>query len=194
RTPLTTIRGNAELLAHGPGVADNVRVAALADIATESERMRRLGEHLLTLAQADAGQQLELAPVSLRPLIESVCRQARASLKDRSFHNVGLTDATILGDEDAILQLLWVLVDNAVKFTRAGGSAELGLRQHDSTALLTVADDGTGIPPAELERIFERFYQANPARAKSGAGPGLSLAPCIVDQRHGPATAANNHG
>ena len=194
RTPLTTIRGNAELLAHGPGVADDVRVAAVRDIATESERMSRLVEHLLTLAQADAGQQLELAPVSLRPLIESVCQQARASLKDRSFHNVGLTDATILGDEDAIVQLLWVLVDNAVKFTGAGGSVELGLRKHHSTALLTVADDGTGIPPGDLERIFERFYQANPARSNNGAGLGLSIARWIVEQHHGSLTARNNDG
>ncbi|TMD82873.1 MAG: HAMP domain-containing histidine kinase [Chloroflexi bacterium] len=194
RTPLTTIRGNAELLAHGPDIADDVRAAAARDIATESERMSRLVEHLLTLAQADAGQRLELVPVSLRPLIESVCRQARASLKDRSFHNVGLTDATILGDQDAILQLLWVLVDNAVKFTRAGGSVELGLRQHDSTALLTVADDGTGIPPGDLERIFERFYQANPARSNNGAGLGLSIARWIVEQHHGSLTARNNDG
>ena len=194
RTPLTTIRGNAELLAHGPDIADDVRAAAARDIATESERMSRLVEHLLTLAQADAGQRLELVPVSLRPLIESVCRQARASLKDRSFHNVGLTDATILGDQDAILQLLWVLVDNAVKFTRTGGSVELGLRQHDSTALLTVADDGTGIPPSDLERIFERFYQANPARSNSGAGLGLSIGRWIVDQHHGSLTARNNDG
>src|SRR5437899_6665506 len=154
--------------------------------------MSRLVEHLLRLAQADAGQQLELAPVSLRPLIESVCRQARASLKDRSFHNVGLTDATILGDEDAILQLLWVLVDNTVKFTRAGGSVELGLRQHDSTALLTVADDGTGIPPGDLERIFERFYQASEARTKKGAALGLSIARWIVEEHPGTVSARNN--
>jgi two-component system, OmpR family, sensor kinase len=194
RTPLTTIRGNAELLAHGPTVPEEVRAAAARDIASESERMSRLVEHLLTLAQADAGQHLDLAPISLRPLIEAVCRQGQTTHADRAFRNVGLTDATIEGDQDAILQLLWILVDNAVKFTGPGGAVELGLRQHDSTVRLTVADDGAGISPADLERIFERFYQADPARSNNGAGLGLSIARWIVEEHHGTLTARNNDG
>jgi signal transduction histidine kinase len=194
RTPLTTIRGNADLLAHGPTVTEDVRAAAAADIASESERMSRLVEHLLTLAQADAGQHLELAPIALRPLIDSVCRQAQALHEDRRFHNVGLTDATIAGDADAIVQLLWILVDNAVKFTKIGGYVELGLRQLDSKALITLADDGTGIAPDDLERIFERFYQANPARSNTGAGLGLSIARWIVDEHHGAIGVRNNTG
>jgi signal transduction histidine kinase len=136
RTPLTTIRGNADLLVQGPAVTEDVRADAARDIASESERMSRLVEHLLTLAQADAGQHLELAPIALRPLIDSVCRQAQALHEDRGFHNVGLTDASIAGDTDAIIQLLWILVDNAVKFTKPGGYVELGLRQLDSKAHL----------------------------------------------------------
>ena len=194
RTPLTTIRGNAELLAHGPTVPEDVRAAAAHDIASESERMSRLVEHLLTLAQADAGQNLALAPIALRPIIESVGRQAQAAHDDRRIRTVGLTDATVNGDADAITQLLWILVDNAVKFTRPNGSIELGLQQHNSSALLTVSDDGAGIPPAELERIFERFYQADPARSNQGAGLGLSIARWIVDQHHGTIAARNNDG
>jgi signal transduction histidine kinase len=194
RTPLTTIRGNAELLAHGPTVPEDVRAAAAQDIASESERMSRLVEHLLTLAQADAGQNLALAPIALRPIIESVGRQAQASHPDRQVRTVGLTDATVNGDTDAIAQLLWILVDNAVKFTSPGGSIELGLQQHDSTALLTVADDGAGIPPDDLQRIFERFYQADPARSNKGAGLGLSIARWIVEQHHGTIAARNNNG
>ena len=194
RTPLTTIRGNADLLTQGAALSDDVRTAAAQDIAAESERMTRMVEHLLTLAQADAGQHLELAPLSLRPLIESVCRQAQAAHRDRSFRSVGLTNATVKGDEDALVQLLWVLVDNAVKFTKPGGLIELGLQQHDSMALLTVADDGMGIPPADLERIFERFYQADGARSNKGAGLGLSIARWIADEHHGTITARNNDG
>jgi len=194
RTPLTTIRGNAGLLAYGPDVTDDVRAAAARDIASESERMSRLVEHLLTLAQADAGQHLILGPVALRPLIESVCRQAQTMHPDRIFRSVGLTDATVQADEDAMTQLLWILVDNAVKFTVPGGSVELGLRQQDSTALLTVADDGTGIPPGDLDRIFERFYQASESRTNKGAGLGLSIARWIVEEHHGTVTARNNDG
>ena len=194
RTPLTTIRGNAGLLAQGPALPDEVRAAAAADIATESERMSRLVEHLLMLAQADAGQHLELAPLSLRPLIDSVCRQTQAIHGDRHFHNVGLTDATIAGDADAVIQLLWILVDNAVKFTTAGGSVEVGLRQHNSTVLLTVADDGLGVSADDIERIFERFYQADPARSNKGAGLGLSIAHWIVEEHHGTISVRNNRG
>jgi len=194
RTPLTTIRGNAGLLAYGPGVTDEVRAAAARDIASEGERMSRLVEHLLTLAQADAGQHLALVPVALRPQIESVCRQAQSMHPDRTFRSVGLTDASVQADQDAITQLLWILVDNAVKFTAPGGCVELGLRQQDSVALLTVADDGTGIPPGDLDRIFERFYQASEARTNKGAGLGLSIARWIVEEHHGTVTARNNDG
>jgi two-component system, OmpR family, sensor kinase len=194
RTPLTTIRGNAELLAHGPSVPEDVRAAAAQDIASESERMSRLVEHLLTLAQADAGQNLALAPIALRPIIESVGRQAQAAHPNRNVRTAGLTDATVKGDVDAVTQLLWILVDNAVKFTRPGGSIELGLHQHGSMALVTVADDGAGIPPADLERIFERFYQVDPARSNRGAGLGLSIARWIVDQHRGTIAARNNDG
>jgi signal transduction histidine kinase len=194
RTPLTTIRGNAGLLAQGPPLTDEVRVAAARDIASESERMSRMVEHLLTLAQADAGQHLELARVALRPLIESVCRQAQAAHPDRRIRSAGLTDASVNGDQDALTQLLWILVDNAVKFTKPDGCIEVGLQRHESTALLTVADDGAGIPPADLERIFERFYQANGARSNRGAGLGLSIARWIVLEHSGTITAQNNEG
>jgi signal transduction histidine kinase len=156
--------------------------------------MSRLVEHLLTLAQADAGQHLDLAPLSLRPLLDSVCRQAQAIHQDRRFHNVGLTDATIEGDEDALVQLLWILVDNGVKFTKPGGSVEVGLRQHNSTVLLTVADDGLGVCVDDLERIFQRFYQADPARSNKGAGLGLSIARWIVEEHHGTISVRNNTG
>jgi signal transduction histidine kinase len=175
-------------------VTEDVRAAATHDIASESERMSRLVEHLLTLAQADAGQHLDLAPLSLRPLLDSVCRQAQAIHEDRRFHNVGLTDATIEGDEDALVQLLWILVDNGVKFTKPGGSVEVGLRQHNSTVLLTVADDGLGVCVDDLERIFQRFYQADPARSNTGAGLGLSIARWIVEEHHGTISVRNNTG
>ncbi len=194
RTPLTTIRGNAGLLAFGPDVTDDVRAAAARDIASESERMSRLVEQLLTLAQADAGQDLQLTPLALRPILESVSRQAQVAHPDRQFHDASFADARVLGDEDALTQLLWILVDNAVKFTRAGGQIEIGLAQQDGTARLTVADDGIGIPPADLERIFDRFYRVDPARSGAGAGIGLSIARWIVTQHRGTITARNNDG
>jgi signal transduction histidine kinase len=194
RTPLTTIRGNAGLLAFGPDVSDDVRGAAARDIASESERMSRLVEQLLTLAQADAGQNMELRPVSLRPIVDAVSRQAQLAHPDREFDSSVVADARVLGDEDALTQLIWILVDNCVKFTRAGGRIEIGLAQQDEMARLTVADDGIGIPPADLERIFDRFYRVDPSRSGTGAGIGLSIARWIVTQHRGTLTARNNDG
>ena len=71
---------------------------------------------------------------------------------------------------------------------------EVGLRQHDSTALLTVADDGIGVEAGDCERIFQRFYQADPARSNNGAGLGLSIARWIVDEHHGTISVRNNTG
>jgi signal transduction histidine kinase len=194
RTPLTTIRGNAGLLAFGPGVTDDVRAAAARDIASESERMSRLVEHLLTLAQADAGQDLQLTPLAWRPILESVTRQAQVAHPDRQFRNVRVSDARVLGDEDALTQLAWILIDNAVKFTKDGGQIEIGLVPQNGTAQLTVADDGIGIPPADLERIFDRFYRVDPSRSGAGAGIGLSIARWIATQHHGTVTARKNDG
>jgi two-component system, OmpR family, sensor kinase len=194
RTPLTTIRGNAGLLAFGPDVSNDVRAAAARDIASESERMSRLVEHLLTLAQADAGQSLELRPLSMRPIVEAVCRQARVAHPDRAIRERDLADVQVAGDEDALTQLVWILVDNAVKFTQANGQIEIGLQQQDGTARLTVTDDGIGIPPADLERVFDRFYRADPSRSGAGAGIGLSIARWIAAQHLGTVTARNNDG
>src|SRR5437879_9202283 len=90
RTPLTTVRGNADLLVQGPAVTEDVRAAAARDIASESERMSRLVERLLTLAQADAGQHLELATLALRPLVDSVWREAQSVPTELRLLIVGL--------------------------------------------------------------------------------------------------------
>jgi signal transduction histidine kinase len=98
----------------------------------------------------------------------------------------------VKGDRDALTQLLWILLDNAVKFTKEGGMISVSLRYHDTTADLVVADDGVGIPESDLERIFERFYRADPSRSGKGAGLGLSIARWIAGQHGGTITARNS--
>jgi two-component system, OmpR family, sensor kinase len=166
RTPLTTIQGNAGLLAQGPPIAEDVRRAAAADIAEESQRMARLVDRLLTLARADAGLQLELAPVELNAVVAEVCRQAGAVHPDRTI-KVEAVDATVAGDEDALRQLLWILLDNAARYSRSRISVRL--EADGAWARLSVADDGPGIALADRDRVFERFYKADAARAKSDA-------------------------
>ena len=182
RTPLTTIQGNAGLLARGPAVSDEVRHAAAADIAAETARMTRLVDRMLTLARADSGLELALAPVELGQVVAEVCRQAQTVHGERELEISG-AGATIPGDEDAIRQLIWILLDNALRHARSRVS--VALSAEGDWARLTVADDGPGIAPEEREHVFERFYRSDRSRSGHGAGLGLSIARWIVDQHRG---------
>jgi two-component system, OmpR family, sensor kinase len=182
RTPLTTIQGNAGLLARGPEVSDEVRRAAATDISAETSRMTRLVDRMLTLARADSGLKLGLAPLQLAPVVLEVCRQAQTVHPERELVTIA-NSSTIAGDEDAIRQLIWILLDNALRHARSRVSVTLSTE--GEWARLTVADDGPGIDAAERERVFERFYRSDRARAGQGAGLGLSIARWIVEQHHG---------
>jgi two-component system, OmpR family, sensor kinase len=203
RTPLTTIQGNAGLLAQGPPITEEVRRAAAADIAAESDRMARLVDRMLTLARADSGLTLELTPVDLRSVVSEVCRQASAVHTERTIA-VEAVEATVPGDEDALRQLLWILLDNALRHARSRITVRLGVE--GDWARLMVGDDGSGIAVADRDRVFERFYKADAARAKAdgararvdaappgagaGAGLGLAIARWITDQHRGRIIAA----
>jgi signal transduction histidine kinase len=191
RTPLTTIQGNAGLLARGPELAEDVRRAAADDIAAETARMTRLVDRMLTLAKADSGLALELAPIKLAPIIVEVCRQARTVHAEQEVKTT-LAEVTVDGDEDAIRQLTWILLDNA--FRHARSRVEVNLSSEGAWARLTVSDDGMGIAPAERERVFERFYRSDRARSEPGAGLGLSIARWIVEQHHGRILAGEGAG
>ncbi len=182
RTPLTTIQGNAGLLARGPAISEEVRHAAATDITEEGARMSRLIDRMLTLARADAGLQLHLAPVDVKELVDEVCRQA-STLHLGSPLSVDTVAASVNGDEDALRQLLWILLDNAVRYARSRVSVRLQVEQ--GWARLVVADDGPGVAEVERERIFERFYRSDRSRSGSHAGLGLSIARWIVNEHHG---------
>ena len=187
RTPLATIQGNAGLLAQGPEVADSVRRAAAADIAGESERMARLTDRLLTLARADSGLDLKLTPVELRPLAAEVVRQASAVHPALTI-TLEAVELSVAGDPDALRQLIWILLDNAARFARQ--EITVSVQKEGGWARLVVADDGEGVPEADRERIFERFYKRDASRAGGGAGLGLAIARWIADQHGGRIVAA----
>jgi len=191
RTPLTTIRTNAAFLLR-PEIPPEEREAALRDIATESERMSRLVHDLLTLARADAGGHLAMAPMDPAAVARKVCRQARALHPVRRIEVAGEESVTVQGNEDALTRMLWILVDNAVKHTPEDGRIRLWIACRDAAVQLKVVDDGAGISAADLERIFERFYQADAARSGEGAGLGLAIARWIAEEHGGELCAYNN--
>jgi two-component system, OmpR family, sensor kinase len=191
RTPLTSIRNNAGFLRTHPEAADPDRAAALADIEAESARMSRLVDELLTLARADGGQHLQRSTVDLGNLAHEVCRQARTLHPGREVHCAG-APVSVTGDEDALRRLLWILVDNSVAHTTEGGNVWVAVVGHGTVATMQVSDDGTGIPPGLQERIFDRFFRADPARGQEGSGLGLSIARWIAREHGGNVTATNN--
>lgn|GEM_PF-235066 len=191
RTPLTTVRGNASLLGRYDNLTPEDRHAVVEQIATESERMSRLVGDLLTLARADAGQILRHEPVSLGPLLQNVGHQARTLADGKvSVSVVSLADGTVMGDPDALRQLMLILLDNAIKYTPHGGSVTVGLRTESRAgspgiARVSVVDTGIGIAHADLPHVFERFYRADRARQTGGTGLGLAIGKWIAEAHGG---------
>jgi heavy metal sensor kinase len=192
RTPLTTIRGNVGLLLKRDDITNEDKAAALEDIASESERMSRMVQDLLTLARADAGYHLEKYPLDLRPIVEDVSRQAQKLQPTRRVELQDGQPAIVTGNADALKQLLWILIDNAFKHTAENGHVKVQLEPGSSWTTLVVSDNGPGIPPSDLERIFERFYQSDTSRSGEGTGLGLAIARWIAREHGGKVSASNN--
>jgi heavy metal sensor kinase len=175
RTPLATIRGRSEVLLLSPTLDPETR-DGLVLIRDEAGRMARLVANLLLLARGDEAQVIARRPVELDVLLLEVARQARALAQGVSV-SIGHEDqALVLGDADLLKQLLLNLVDNALTYTPPGGHVDLALYVADGSARLAVQDTGPGIAPAELTRIFERFYRLDRARSRRSGGAGLGLA------------------
>jgi two-component system OmpR family sensor kinase len=184
RTPLTTIRGNLELLKRSDAVSEPGMQEALQDVIDESERMSRLVQGLLALARADAGQRLARDPVRLDELARAVHREAQMVSNGVAVHLGTIEPTEVVGDADALKQLLLILVENGVKYTPSGGTVTLDLHYEGADAVLAVRDTGVGIATDELPQIFERFYRSPVARASGGTGLGLSIARWIAEE-HG---------
>lgn len=185
RTPLTTIRGNLGLLQRQPPISDEDREAVLDDMVDETDRLMRLVNDLLVLARADAGRQLQSAPIALDPLFEETCRQVRALAPERQFTCAAPEGLAVLGDRDALKQVLLILLDNGLKHTPPNAAITLSAAAEGDQVAISVRDGGPGIPAAVLPHIFERFYRADPSRTGVGAGLGLSIAHALAEAQHG---------
>jgi len=194
RTPLTTIRGNLGLLERDPPIADDDRRAVLADLVGESERLSRLVADLLTLARTDAGRPLRHEPVPVSPLLADLCRRLGRSHPGRRIHREVANDVAVLGDPDALTQVLLIVLDNALKFTPPGGVVGVATTMADERVFIAVRDSGPGIAPEALPHIFERFYQGDAARTETGTGLGLAIAKALVETLHGDIRAESMPG
>ncbi len=184
RTPLTTIRGNVDLMRR-IGEADPEILDVVSD---ELDRMTRLVGDLMTLARADTGGlPIQRQPVDLDTIFLDVYRQVQSIDQDVHISLEEVDQVGVMGDPDRLKQLILNLVDNAIKYTPAGGKVTMSLSKEDGRSHLVVKDTGIGIPAADLPHIFDRFYRVDKARtrAQGGSGLGLSIAKWIVEAHGG---------
>jgi signal transduction histidine kinase len=185
RTPLTTIRGNIELLRNDPPLDVKERADALADTKDEVERLIRLVNQLLALARADAGHLLRREALPLQPLLTEVCQQAQLLAPRRTITRDTSLDAIILGDRDALKQVLLILLDNAIVHTPPSAVISVTAAVADGRIAISIRDTGPGIAPNLLAHIFERFYRGDASRSGGGAGLGLSIAKELIQAQEG---------
>ena len=195
RTPLTVIRTRAEVTLQRSR-SPSEYVETLQAIDREAQRLGGIVEDLLMLARADAGERpIERKRVFLDDLALDAAESARtiADGKGIRLEIEDFEEAAISGDGTLLRQLVLILLDNAIKFTSAGGVVRIGVRVVGSNAVLTVSDTGVGISADQIAHVFERFYRGDPSRrrdlpndgASEGVGLGLSIAQWIVDQHGG---------
>jgi two-component system, OmpR family, heavy metal sensor histidine kinase CusS len=179
RTPVTVIRSTAEVALRRQRQPEEYR-DALGRILETSEQTSELLENLLQLARSDAGVvELEMRPVDLNQHVRKAREQGAALAGEKALSITLETPPVpvlVLADEIAIHRLLLILIDNAVKYTPAGGRCEISLTQNEQHAHIAVKDDGIGIAEADLGAIFERFRRADRARSRETPGAGLGLA------------------
>jgi signal transduction histidine kinase len=194
RTPLTAIRGAAETLLDGD-VDPEDQQRFLTTIALEAERLGRLANDLLTLQRIEgATGELPLTQVDLRLAADRAEAMLEPLLEDREVTlTVNGRAPLVLGDVDRLQQVVLNLVDNASRIVGEGGHVVVELTAEGDRAVLSVLDDGPGIPPEDLPRLFDRFYRADTSRTRSsgGAGLGLAIVRAIVTAHGGRIEAAN---
>jgi len=191
KTPLTSIQGFAQAILDGTADTPETRQQAAQIIYNEAGRMHRMALDLLDLARLEAGTaDLKMSPVDmgvlLRSIVEKFTLQAqKAGVKLQL--NIPEDLSTVIGDGDRLAQVFTNLVDNALQFTPANGQVILSAVNAGTEMELSIADTGKGVPKEALPRLFDRFYQVDPARVggdKHGAGLGLAIVQEIV-QAHG---------
>jgi len=189
RTPLSLIKGYIETMLDG--AKDNPEVATkfLQTIDRNAERLKLLIEDLLTISQLESGRvTLNVQPVAVHLLVGKTLADFRARAAARHVKLVNQApELSVRADPDRLEQVLFNLVDNAIKYGRADGNVTVGASAVDGGQVeIFVQDDGPGIPPEALERVFERFYRVDKGRSREqgGTGLGLSIVKHIV-QSHG---------
>ncbi|MBM2831221.1 MAG: hypothetical protein HW414_273 [Dehalococcoidia bacterium] len=174
RSPLTVMQGNLDLLKRK--ISEEDRRASKKSIEAETERMGKIVNDLLLLAEVESGPVERRETVSLAGIVLEEVGRAQSLSGNRRIVVGRLEGLSLSGDTYRLRQLLSNLVDNAVRYTQDAGTVTLSLVRDDRWARLEVADNGIGISPEHLPNIFDRFYRVDKSRSRAGGGTGLGLA------------------
>jgi heavy metal sensor kinase len=196
RSPLAAMRAAVDVALQQPRSVAEYR-DALASLGEQCERLTTLVNSLLLLARADAAEvPLRKDDLELGSLAGEVVEMFEPLAEERGIHLALDCSSPVpaRGDHARLRQLVTNLLDNALRFTGPGGSVTVTVRQDGKSAILCVTDSGQGIPPEHLPHIFDRFYQADAARASGGSGLGLSICRWIVEAHAGSIEAESEPG
>jgi two-component system OmpR family sensor kinase len=185
RTPLAAVRAYAELFGRGAATRPDDLERSMKGIRREAERMSVLVEDLLLLAHLDEGRPLEREPVALDEVVAESAETARTLEPERPIE-AELQPTTVVGDRDRLRQVVDNLLANVRAHTPPASPLRVTLARNGTEAALDIADSGPGMDAETLEHAFERFYRADPSRARASGGAGLGLAiVAAVVEAHG---------
>ena len=190
RAPLSFTRTVAEVALRNPRIDEESR-HAFEEIVDEGAKAAVLLADMLTLARADSNSSdVVWEKVDLADVIESVLEKIRPLAEERqlvlSFSHEEKSSVSVMGDFPSLRRLIWILLDNALKYTPAPGRIEVMLSASTTVATVLVADSGIGIAQNDLPYIFDRFYRADPSRSQvEGSGLGLAIAKWIAEMHNG---------
>lgn len=189
RAPLTSIQGNLGLLRRFDNMDPEERRAAIEDAYLEASRLGRLVSDMLALARGDAGEIVRREPLKFDELVTETIRRAQNLAAQHRLELEPFEGCTVEGDRDRLRQLTLILLENAFKYTPAGGWVRVSLTCTPDWATLKITDSGVGIAEEDLPHVFERFYRADKSRTRGtdpgGTGLGLPIAQWIVAQHGG---------
>lgn len=192
RTPLTSIRANLGFLMKAADASEADRKAALEDCVHEIEGMSALVNELLLLARTEAPIARQILPVDVQELLRSVSHSFGGKTGKNVVVVTSSTPACILGDKEELRQAILMLLDNSTKYSGIDGHVDIRSEAAAGKVDVVIEDDGPGIPDAEMNLVFDRFYRASNTRARvPGSGLGLPIVKSIVKKNGGSITIAN---
>jgi len=182
KTPLASIRLLSDSILQNEGIERETVQEFISDIGHEAERLTRTTSKLMTLTRLDSAIADENTRVDMRDAVIATMRMLQPLAESR-----GLTISSeiddgcyVLATDDALHQIIFNLVENAIKYNKTDGSVSVKLKTEEGMVILTVDDRGVGVPDADLPYIFERFYRVDKARSREAGGSGLGL-PIVLD-------------